>query len=318
MRNDNQDKRDSTERMDVDDPKPTVAATPVAVRRSRPSRAKPRAAVTKAKKEEPAVPENETPAELTPPPRARRAPVKTPSKKPEVAGTKSVRPPPRSRRAAPRTSVTVESSIPPTWSDVGEGGKTHPATEVGPILPAPLPTIDAKGLDLGAEEKPGVAAPHLRSSRGSPYAKAVVGIAAAVSLVFFGRGLLRHPSAPASPPVAAAAVPAQVAPPPGPGEGAPVEPTLEGVTPPVDDPNPESAAALKHASLDALEHRKLDDAVAAGEKATALDPTDADSWLILGAAYHDQGNFLAARRSYAACAKQATRGEVRECKFLLQ
>jgi hypothetical protein len=324
MRSDNNDKREGTEPGDHDDPKPTMAATPVAVRKTRASRAKPRAAVTKEKKEIAAPPEiakAAPPRPATTAPRARRTSVKPPSTKLEAApaaSAKSTRTPPRSRRAAPLTSVKVESSIPPTWSDVGEGGKTLPATEVGPILPAPLPSIEtapqAHPLDARAEAKPALDPPVLRSSRVSPYAKALVGIAAAVSLVFFGRGLFRHPVAPLSP-VAAAAVPTAVPPP---SEAAPAEPTLEGVTPPLDDPNPESAAALKHASLDALEHRKLDDAVAAGEKATALDPTDADSWLILGAAYHDQGNFLAARRSYAACAKQATRGEVRECKFLLQ
>jgi hypothetical protein len=315
MRSDNEHKDGETMPLERSEPEPTLAATPVAVRASRSAAAKPRAASKAKRASTPSPNPAPKPAAETPaPPRTRRAPVKAAPKKTEPTA-KAARPA-RSRRAPARVGGE-EASIPPTVSDVADGGKTIAATEVGPILPAPMPTlvsVPEEDADVAGDVagKGAMLPVPARSSRVSPYAKAAVGLLVVVSLVFFGRGFVRHAAVPPSAAPALAAAPVEPAP-----VEAPAEPTLEAITPPVDT-NPESAEGLKRASLDALEHRKLDDAIAAGEKATLLDPTDADAWLILGAAYHDQGNFLAARRSYGACAKQATRGEVRECKFLLQ
>ena len=45
----------------------------------------------------------------------------------------------------------------------------------------------------------------------------------------------------------------------------------------------------------------------------ALDPTDGEAWLILGAAYQEKGDMKNARRSYKACLEQGKRGPKYEC-----
>ena len=145
-----------------------------------------------------------------------------------------------------------------------------------------------------------------------------MGIAAAVLCILGARGLVKRDApagevAPSSLAAAQIAAPVRVVEPTE--ESTPVEPTAPPEGAPVVT---ESADDAKRASLAALEQGKFADSVAAGERATELDPTDAESWLILGAAYQDQGNIVAARRAFASCAKQATKGDVRECTFLLQ
>lgn len=51
-------------------------------------------------------------------------------------------------------------------------------------------------------------------------------------------------------------------------------------------------------------------------KATKRDPTNAEAWLTLGAAYHDLGNKAQAMSAYRACAKLATGPRVAECRAL--
>jgi cytochrome c-type biogenesis protein CcmH/NrfG len=63
---------------------------------------------------------------------------------------------------------------------------------------------------------------------------------------------------------------------------------------------------------------KAADAIAAGERSVALDPTDGEAWLILGAAYQDRGNMADARRAYMACTKEGTRGPIGECRAMLR
>ena len=58
----------------------------------------------------------------------------------------------------------------------------------------------------------------------------------------------------------------------------------------------------------ALERGKNAEAIEAGERSVALDPTDGEAWLILGAAYQAKGDMKNARRSYKACLEQGKRG----------
>jgi hypothetical protein len=51
-------------------------------------------------------------------------------------------------------------------------------------------------------------------------------------------------------------------------------------------------------------------------KATRSDPTNAEAWLTLGAAYHTLGRRADAMNAYRSCAKQATGPRVSECKAL--
>jgi Flp pilus assembly protein TadD len=55
-----------------------------------------------------------------------------------------------------------------------------------------------------------------------------------------------------------------------------------------------------------------------GERAVQLDPTDADSWLVLGAAYMQRGDNKNARRCFSSCVKEATSGARRECAAMLR
>lgn len=78
-------------------------------------------------------------------------------------------------------------------------------------------------------------------------------------------------------------------------------------------PDPKEAAKAKRASQAALERGKLADSIEAGERSVALDPTDAEAWLILGAAYQAKGDQKNARRSFKACLEQGKRGPRSEC-----
>jgi Flp pilus assembly protein TadD len=78
-------------------------------------------------------------------------------------------------------------------------------------------------------------------------------------------------------------------------------------------PDPKEAAKAKRASQAALERGKLGDAIESGERSVALDPTDAEAWLILGAAYQSKGDSKNARRSFKSCLEQSKRGPKWEC-----
>jgi Flp pilus assembly protein TadD len=99
-------------------------------------------------------------------------------------------------------------------------------------------------------------------------------------------------------------------------------PTVEA--PKVDVPKAEASAdgktALqeKVAARRALERGKTADAIAAGERSVALDATDGEAWLLLGAAYQEKGQMSEARRAYASCLKEGKRGPLGECRAMLR
>lgn len=133
------------------------------------------------------------------------------------------------------------------------------------------------------------------------------------------------PVVPAAPVVAKEepkpAQPAQVEEPKAP-EAKAAEPKVE--EPKVDDAKPavpvsdKTALEEKKLSQRALDRGKLADAIDAGERSVALDPTDGEAWLLLGAAYQSKGNMKDARRCYAACLKEGKRGPVGECRAMLR
>jgi tetratricopeptide (TPR) repeat protein len=79
------------------------------------------------------------------------------------------------------------------------------------------------------------------------------------------------------------------------------------------EPDPKAAAKEKHASQLALERGKAGEAIEAGERSVALDPSDAEAWLILGAAYQEKGDAANARRSFKSCLSEGKRGPKWEC-----
>jgi hypothetical protein len=58
-------------------------------------------------------------------------------------------------------------------------------------------------------------------------------------------------------------------------------------------------------------------AIAAGAQSVELDLTDAEAWLILGAAYQLAGKGAEARSAFYGCSKLAKRGDVGECRALV-
>jgi tetratricopeptide (TPR) repeat protein len=74
----------------------------------------------------------------------------------------------------------------------------------------------------------------------------------------------------------------------------------------------------KRASQRALELGHVTEAIELGEKAVAVDPTDRETWLILGAAYQHAGAQEDARRCFQACLTQGKRGATWECSAMLR
>jgi cytoskeletal protein RodZ len=128
-------------------------------------------------------------------------------------------------------------------------------------------------------------------------------------------------TAPAATETAAAAptqAPEQAAPTAAPPTAEAASATAEVAPTPADTaeapaPDPKEAAKAKRASQAALERGKIADAIESGERSVALDPTDAEAWLILGAAYQSKGDQKNARRSFKSCLDQSKRGPKWEC-----
>jgi Flp pilus assembly protein TadD len=59
-------------------------------------------------------------------------------------------------------------------------------------------------------------------------------------------------------------------------------------------------------------------AIEQGERSVALDTADAETWLILGAAYMQRGKYAQARRCFSSCVQLAQRGARSECAALLR
>jgi hypothetical protein len=118
------------------------------------------------------------------------------------------------------------------------------------------------------------------------------------------------PAAVDAPPVASAEPPQPAA-----AEPAPPAAAADSTDAP---PDPKAAAEAKVASTRALDRGHVADSIAAGERSVALDPRDADAWLVLGAAYQQAGRLGDARRAFSSCAHLAKRGARSECGALLR
>ena len=153
----------------------------------------------------------------------------------------------------------------------------------------------------------------------APYA--VIGLAfAAVCVVL----VLVKPGAPGAGAARTAAESAIPAPAPLPPRVDAVQPALEPeptvvisapMPPAAPDPH---AAEAKRAAQAALEKGRTAQAIEAGERSVDLDPTDAEAWLILGAAYDQRGTYAKARACFQRCVDEATHGPKGECAALLR
>jgi hypothetical protein len=162
-----------------------------------------------------------------------------------------------------------------------------------------------------------------------------VGITVAVCAVVLVYGLARFALAKHAdaPPVAVAVAPASAMPPPAPepvaSAPAPTPsaaPSAEPIASAAPTAEPSAAPAVPQKSAKeekagaqrALDKGKVGDAIQSALRSTSLDPEDAEAWLLLGAAYDMQGKHVDARAAYSECAKEAKRGDVRECKLMLR
>jgi hypothetical protein len=86
-----------------------------------------------------------------------------------------------------------------------------------------------------------------------------------------------------------------------------------------DEPSdPHAALKAKQESQRALDLGKVALSIEAGERSVQLDASDAEAWLILGAAYMQHGRGAQARRSFTSCVQLAKRGPRNECAALLR
>jgi hypothetical protein len=78
-----------------------------------------------------------------------------------------------------------------------------------------------------------------------------------------------------------------------------------------------SAHEEREDARNALEHGKAKDAIEAATRSITVDPTDAEAWLLLGAANQEAGHPADAHAAFVECTKQAKTGNVGECGAML-
>jgi Flp pilus assembly protein TadD len=85
----------------------------------------------------------------------------------------------------------------------------------------------------------------------------------------------------------------------------------------VGDPRPDPAGgSLISQASRALAEGQTPRALALAHQAVLANPSDADAWLILGAACQAAGNQPAARDAYRSCVSSARTANVSECRLL--
>jgi hypothetical protein len=94
-----------------------------------------------------------------------------------------------------------------------------------------------------------------------------------------------------------------------------VAPAADPAAAPAVDPSADPKADKK-AAQQAIERGDNKTAVEMGERVLAADPTDAEVWLIVGAAYQAMGQNGKAHEAFAECVKQGKRGPIGECRAL--
>jgi hypothetical protein len=213
--------------------------------------------------------------------------------------------------AASQRDVVLE----PTVRVYAGRGKSAPVVHIDHFDDPPPPTVSPA-----------------RQRKLANYVKAAVGFSAVLCIAALVRvGVMnggadpRAAAAAVAPPVTlvepAAPPPVVPAPPPvqAPAIAAipPIPPIPAVTAPAIPDAPAKSAREEKDDARRSLERGKAKDAVASAGRSVAIDPTDADAWLILGAAQQEMGRGADAHASFVSCVKQAKKGEVGECGAML-
>jgi tetratricopeptide (TPR) repeat protein len=175
------------------------------------------------------------------------------------------------------------------------------------LMPHRAPTATAATQALVAPE-PAVAPPTVAAAAAAAPAEAKVDVPVSM------RPEEPKAAEPEAPEAVAAAEPAKAAEPAQAAEPAKAEePKAPAVA-----PGDKTALEEKVTSRKNLERGKLAEAIEAGERSVALDPTDGEAWLLLGASYQEKGNRAEARRCYASCLKEGKRGPLGECRAMIR
>jgi tetratricopeptide (TPR) repeat protein len=168
------------------------------------------------------------------------------------------------------------------------------------------------------------------------YVASAVGVASVIGVAALVRIALApaHAADPSTPEVRAAAMameapapdPAPPAPAPDPAPAADPPPAASAAPAPESPPettpapaaDPVAAREAKQEAQHAIDRGRVPEAIEAAERSVDLDPTDAEAWLILGAAYQSAGRYTKARHAFSSCKQEATRGPRSECAALLR
>jgi hypothetical protein len=186
---------------------------------------------------------------------------------------------------------------PPTVSAALASAAARPAE--APAAPVAVAVADPPAADpAAARVEEAVAAPAPSPSPAE--------VAAPPAEVAAPAPVASSPAAAAVPAAPAAAAPAAAAPAP------PAQPPADPAS------RAREASRQRETARAALERGALREAISAGERSVALDGTDGESWLILGAAYQQGGDLASARRSFKACVDQGRRGPRGECAQMLR
>ena len=142
-------------------------------------------------------------------------------------------------------------------------------------------------------------------SRFVPVVKSVVAACAVIALAGGTRAALKRMQAPHSHSTGiAAASPPRPDVTPEEEESAPAE-AAPAPEPDVDLHDPALAITLAERARLKLEHRDVLDAIELGEQAVSHDATNARAWVVLGAAYQQNGDLTSARNCYRMCVRGA-------------
>jgi hypothetical protein len=195
--------------------------------------------------------------------------------------------------------------------------------------PAPLevsdePLEDERAIDVRRSRVPPARrARHLRIVKASVLLCAFLCVAAGFRVVVTGA----RSAVGSAPPLAALTMTTARA------ESSPAVATVAAPPPPVAAPAQEVAAAAAptssvdarwpdsraatRAAVAALESHHVEDAIAAAQAATVLDPGNGEAWLLLGAAYQDRGKLPEAIDAYRNCKTQGRSDPRGECRAML-
>jgi Tfp pilus assembly protein PilF len=113
---------------------------------------------------------------------------------------------------------------------------------------------------------------------------------------------------PAPPQQAPSPPPARQPPPPQPAIATPPPPDTKTIAP---------TGNVTRDAQKALDHGDTAQAIDLGRKATSVDPSNAEAWLTLGAAYEAAGRASLARGAYQSCVSHGKGERVAECRALL-